>query len=154
MPRTLLSSREDLNRFFSLANDVQSHWPLHVRQLSTARPMAKPLYWRVPARPHANAFPEADHRDVLAWGFTSLPAGLRKEAGMKLLIYSHFFVPSIGGVETIVLSLARGLAEVRAEQGRMEFDITLVTQTPAGGHDDTALPFRAVRGPRLRELLH
>jgi glycosyltransferase involved in cell wall biosynthesis len=29
---------------------------------------------------------------------------------MKLLIYSHFFAPSVGGVETLVLSLARGLA--------------------------------------------
>jgi hypothetical protein len=25
---------------------------------------------------------------------------------MKLLIYSHFFAPSVGGVETLVLSLA------------------------------------------------
>ncbi len=26
---------------------------------------------------------------------------------MKLLVYSHFFAPSIGGVETMVFSLAR-----------------------------------------------
>jgi glycosyltransferase involved in cell wall biosynthesis len=29
---------------------------------------------------------------------------------MKLLLYSHFFPPSVGGTATIVLALARGLA--------------------------------------------
>lgn len=72
---------------------------------------------------------------------------------MKLLIYSHFFAPSIGGVETIVLSLARGLAQLRNEKGLAEFDVTLATQTPAGKHDDSLLPFRVVRGPRLGKLL-
>jgi len=71
---------------------------------------------------------------------------------MKLLIYSHFFAPSIGGVETIVLSLARGLAEVRSEKGVTEFDVTLATQTPAGSHDDSSLAFRVIRKPGLSQL--
>jgi glycosyltransferase involved in cell wall biosynthesis len=71
---------------------------------------------------------------------------------MKLLIYSHFFAPSIGGVETIVLALARGLAEIRDSNGARAFDFTLATQTAAAGYDDTALPFRVVRQPRLAEL--
>ncbi|MBZ5539193.1 MAG: glycosyltransferase family 4 protein [Acidobacteriia bacterium] len=71
---------------------------------------------------------------------------------MKLLIYSHFFAPSIGGVETIVLSLARGLAERRTSSGELEFDVTLVTQTPAGTYDDCALPFRVVRRPGFLQL--
>lgn len=71
---------------------------------------------------------------------------------LKLLIYSHFFAPSIGGVETIVLSLARGLAELRDPAGVREFEVTLVTQTPAGNYDDTGLPFRVVRQPALRTL--
>jgi hypothetical protein len=50
---------------------------------------------------------------------------------VKLLFYSHYFAPSIGGVETIVLSLARGLAEVRTPDGLLEFNLTLVTETPA-----------------------
>src|SRR5271170_4393948 len=115
--------------------------------------MPKPLYWRVPARARGKTIPEADHRDVFAWGFTSLPAGLRREAGMKLLIYSHFFAPSIGGVETIVLSLARGLAELRNDAGVAEFDVTVATKIPAGGYDDSSLPFRVVRGPRPGQLL-
>jgi glycogen(starch) synthase len=71
---------------------------------------------------------------------------------MKLLIYSHFFAPSVGGVETLVFSLARGLARLRAPNGDPEFEITLVTNTPAEGFDDTSLPFRVVRGPTLIHL--
>lgn len=71
---------------------------------------------------------------------------------MKLLIYSHFFAPSIGGVETIVLSLARGLAELRNSTGACEFQITLVTRTPAGNYDDTSLPFPVARQPTLLQL--
>jgi len=31
---------------------------------------------------------------------------------MNLLLYAHYFAPSIGGTETVVLSVARGLAGV------------------------------------------
>jgi glycosyltransferase involved in cell wall biosynthesis len=72
---------------------------------------------------------------------------------VKLLLYSHFFAPCIGGVETIVMSLARGLAELRVANGAPEFDITLVTQTPRGAFDDAALPFIVVRQPGFRKLL-
>ena len=71
---------------------------------------------------------------------------------MKLLIYSHFFAPSIGGVQTIVLSLSRGLAELRDSNGAREFEITLVTQEPPENYDDRALPFRVVRRPGLLQL--
>jgi glycogen synthase len=68
---------------------------------------------------------------------------------MKLLIYSHFFAPSVGGVETLVLSLARGLAGLRASNGEPEFEITLATQTSEENFDDESLPFRVVRRPNL-----
>ncbi len=68
---------------------------------------------------------------------------------MKLLIYSHFFPPSVGGVETLVLSLARGLAELRATGGESEFELTVATQTPANNFDDGAFSFRVVRQPTL-----
>jgi glycogen(starch) synthase len=71
---------------------------------------------------------------------------------MKLLIYSHFFAPSVGGVETLVLSLARGLAGLRTSSEDPEFEITLVTQTPADKSDDESLPFRIVRQPNLIQL--
>jgi glycosyltransferase involved in cell wall biosynthesis len=68
---------------------------------------------------------------------------------MKLLVYSHYFAPSIGGVETIVLGLSRGLAELRIANGAPEFEITVVTETPAGNYDDPSLPFRVIRQPGL-----
>lgn len=71
---------------------------------------------------------------------------------MKLLLYSHFFAPSVGGVETVVLSLARGLSERRDAQGSAEFEVTLVTQTPVGSYDDTSLSFRVIRRPRYFRL--
>ncbi len=71
---------------------------------------------------------------------------------MKLLIYSHYFAPSVGGVETLVLSLARGLAGMRSTSDEPEFEITLATQTPADKFDDASLPFRVVRQPNLIHL--
>jgi len=71
---------------------------------------------------------------------------------LKLLIYSHFFAPSVGGVETIVLSLARGLAELRDSSGARQFETTLVTQTPSGNYDDRANAFRTVRTPSFVQL--
>jgi glycogen(starch) synthase len=71
---------------------------------------------------------------------------------MKLLIYSHFFAPSVGGVETIVLELARGLAEIRNSDGTKTFEVTLATQTAAGGFNEAALTFRVVRQPDYVEL--
>jgi glycogen(starch) synthase len=72
---------------------------------------------------------------------------------VKLLFYSHYFAPSIGGVEAIVLSLSRGLTELSATQGFAEFELILVTETPAGDFDDALLPFRVLRQPRLHHLL-
>jgi hypothetical protein len=71
---------------------------------------------------------------------------------MKLLLYSHFFAPSLGGVETVVRSLATGLAELRAPDGRQEFHLTLITQTPRGSFDDSSLPFPVIRQPNLNSL--
>jgi glycogen synthase len=71
---------------------------------------------------------------------------------MKLVIYSHFFAPSVGGVENIVMSLATGLSELRASNASREFDITVATQTPAGEVSDAGLPFRLVRQPRASQL--
>jgi len=71
---------------------------------------------------------------------------------MKLLIYSHFFAPSVGGVETVVLSLARGLVGLRDMGGTRQFDITLVTQTPSGDYEDSVHPFRVIRKPGFPQL--
>jgi len=75
-----------------------------------------------------------------------------KEFGVKLLIYSHFFAPSVGGVETVVLSLASGLAGLRLADGGPQFDVTVVTQTPAEELEDRAFPFQVIRRPGYFQL--
>src|SRR5215475_7197072 len=42
--------------------------------------------------------------------------GLIGKIHVKLLLYSHAFAPSVGGVETIVATLARGLAKPPADK--------------------------------------
>ena len=71
---------------------------------------------------------------------------------MNLLIYSHYFAPSVGGVESIVQSLAAGIAELRTLNGDREFNVTVVTETPAGSYDDTKFPFHVVRRPGVIRL--
>lgn len=71
---------------------------------------------------------------------------------MKLLLYSHSFAPNIGGIETIVLSLARGLGQLRNSNGETEFAVTLVTETAVGTFDDASLPFSVVRRPSKSHL--
>jgi glycosyltransferase involved in cell wall biosynthesis len=71
---------------------------------------------------------------------------------MKLLIHTHFFAPSVGGVESAVESLARGLAEIRGAGGKMEFAVTLVTQSARESTNDERFPFRVVRRPGIVSL--
>ncbi len=71
---------------------------------------------------------------------------------MKLLIYSQFFAPSIGGVENALQSLAAGLAGLSTPDGLREFDVTVVTQTGGREFDDSAYPFRVRRQPNLTQL--
>jgi glycosyltransferase involved in cell wall biosynthesis len=72
---------------------------------------------------------------------------------VKLLIYSHYFAPSVGGVETIVALLARKLAEMHLAQPRGDkWDVIVATKTLANGFDDRAFAFRVVRAPSLLQL--
>jgi glycosyltransferase involved in cell wall biosynthesis len=67
---------------------------------------------------------------------------------MKILLYSHFWTPSVGGVETVASELAAGLARAGSEKTE-RFEVTLVTDTAAGAFDDRSVPFRVVRQPSL-----
>jgi glycosyltransferase involved in cell wall biosynthesis len=71
---------------------------------------------------------------------------------VKILIYSHFFSPSIGGVETIVQSLAQGLAELSGAETQGKYKVTLVTNTVAGTSDPDAFSFPVIRRPTLAKL--
>ena len=71
---------------------------------------------------------------------------------MKLLLYSHAFPPTVGGIETIVSSLARGLSKSPQSTNATKINganivVTVVTQTPAGNFDDTSFPCPIARQP-------
>ncbi len=70
---------------------------------------------------------------------------------MRILIYTSEFWPVIGGVQSVVVALARGLTGRSA--GRNNIEVTLVTKRAADGFDDRTLPFRVVRRPGLTELV-
>ena len=63
---------------------------------------------------------------------------------MRILISSHAFLPSLGGIETTTDALARAFQ-------RRGHDVTVVTRTPADGADD--LPYRVLRRPGAGALL-
>jgi len=76
---------------------------------------------------------------------------------VKLLFYSHAFAPGVGGIETIVASLARGLSKTpqsgaSPKAAKTKFDVTVATQTPAGKFDDATFPCRIVRQPTFIAL--
>lgn len=64
---------------------------------------------------------------------------------MKILIYSPFFYPSIGGIETVVSILANQFVH----QGH---EVKLVSQVP--DTDSKAFPFEVIRRPNPQQFLH
>ena len=72
---------------------------------------------------------------------------------MNLLIYTHFWAPSVGGVETIAMSLAEGLANRPPAPAEDAIHVTLVTHTPAGSMDDSLFPFPVIRQPSLQVMI-
>src|SRR5437773_1399947 len=71
----------------------------------------------------------------------------------KVLIYTHSFAPEVGGVESVVMSLASGLASQSGRGAIQPLDVTVVTSTPRTSFDDDSLPFAIVRRPRVAHLL-
>jgi glycosyltransferase involved in cell wall biosynthesis len=75
---------------------------------------------------------------------------------LNVLIYTEYFLPIIGGVQTAVKFLARGLSEWRpkdSEIGLGQVEVTLVTRSPADGNNDSTFPYRVVRQPGFFRLV-
>ena len=72
---------------------------------------------------------------------------------MKLLIYARDWAPSVGGVQTIVKTLADGLASCSKEDYEETIEVTLLTQTPAGNMNDSQLPYRVIRNPGFVDFI-
>jgi glycogen synthase len=65
------------------------------------------------------------------------------------MIYSADFWPVVGGVQSVVMTLAQGFAA----QGHVrDIECTVVTETPAGTTSDSDLRFQVVRKPSLIQL--
>ncbi len=84
----------------------------------------------------------------------------RKTHEFKILIYGEYFLPVVGGVQTSMNLLARGLVELHSRQGKStnesKIDVTVVIGTAADGADDSIFPYRIVRQPgfwRLAKLI-
>jgi glycosyltransferase involved in cell wall biosynthesis len=71
---------------------------------------------------------------------------------VRILIYTHAFAPNVGGQETIVMHLARELAQSASSTFLGTVELTVVTPIPANGMNDSVLPFRVVRQPSLAAL--
>lgn len=80
---------------------------------------------------------------------------------MKILIYSAYFLPVVGGVQTSVELLARGLVQLEGEEPELSSDaegagqneVTVVTRSERGNMDDSALSYRVVRRPGFWQLV-
>ncbi len=72
---------------------------------------------------------------------------------MKIVVYTHSFALEIGGVETVVFSLAQGLARIPPTGATSASEVILVTPTPLGKWTITALAFRVMRQPTAGELM-
>ncbi len=64
---------------------------------------------------------------------------------MKILMASYHFAPSVGGIETISMILARVWSQ-------MGHDVTVVTATSEKTENDDEFPFEIVRNPDFKHL--
>jgi glycosyltransferase involved in cell wall biosynthesis len=73
---------------------------------------------------------------------------------MRVLLYSKYFMPIPGGVQSIVLELALGLAAWSSlNPGEVPINVTVVTPTIETTPEDDALPFPLVRRPGFLGLI-
>jgi glycosyltransferase involved in cell wall biosynthesis len=70
---------------------------------------------------------------------------------VKLLMYSHDWLPVVGGIQTITMLLAKGLSAERDGKGE-PVEVTLATKTAAGEMNDSSLPFTVIRQPSVWQL--
>lgn len=74
---------------------------------------------------------------------------------MKILIYCEYFAPVVGGVQTAIELLARGLSRLHAHNRndrQQAVEVSVATMTPANGMDDSALPYRVIREPGFLQI--
>ena len=71
---------------------------------------------------------------------------------MKVLIYTHVWLPVMGGLQTVTTDLANGFSDWGRTHPGEHVEVTIATETSAGEMKDSELPFRVMRRPGLRKL--
>ena len=74
------------------------------------------------------------------------------QTSIRLIIFSHFFAPGIGGVEKQVMSLASGLIQKNGPSDQPKFEVTVVTNTAAPPAQDALHAFQVIRRPNFFRL--
>jgi glycosyltransferase involved in cell wall biosynthesis len=72
---------------------------------------------------------------------------------MNILIYSSLWTASVGGVQSVTNTLARGLAEESSRSRDDEIEVTVATPTPASEDPGADTSFRVVGNVGFLELL-
>ena len=72
---------------------------------------------------------------------------------LNVLLYSYDWLPLVGGIQTVAADLAEGLCEWSSTHQDDPVSVTLITETSAGGMDDSRLRFPVIRRPGLPELI-
>jgi glycogen(starch) synthase len=72
---------------------------------------------------------------------------------LKVTFYTHDWAPSVGGIQTVYTALANGISFWSKSHAGDPIEVTLITQSPAEGMDDSRLSFAVVRRPGLRKLI-
>jgi glycogen(starch) synthase len=73
---------------------------------------------------------------------------------LNLLLYSFDWLPLVGGIQSVTADLAEGLCEWSSIHKDDVVSVTLVTETPGLGMDDSKLPFAVIRCPSLAQLIN
>ena len=68
-------------------------------------------------------------------------------------MFTHDWAPSVGGIQTVYTRLASQLSDWPNTHPGSGLNVTLVTDTPAGGMDDSRYSFEVVRQPSLTQLV-
>ena len=66
---------------------------------------------------------------------------------LNVLLYSYDWLPLVGGIQSVTADLAEGLCEWSSVHKDDVVSVTLVTETPGRGMDDSKLPFPVIRRP-------
>ena len=72
---------------------------------------------------------------------------------LNVLLYSYDWLPLVGGIQSVTADLAQGLCEWSSTHNDDEVSVTLMTETPCDGMDDSRLAFPVIRRPRLLDLI-